>query len=86
MAKDSWIDGHTAPQGKRTWRINKAGAYVGYIGRTRWEDFYSPIYHYQEIMAKAWVEGREDWRDAPYDDLEWVEGFSKSSMIVDTAK
>lgn len=68
MAKDSWIDCHTEPQGKRTWRISKCGAYRGYIGRTFWQDFYHPVYSYQQIMAEAWVAGREDWRDAPYDE------------------
>lgn len=69
MAKDSWIDCHTEPNGKRSWRIDKAGSYVGYIGRTRWMDFYDQVYSNQEILAQAWADGREDWRDAPYDDI-----------------
>lgn len=69
MAKDSWIDCHTEPQGKRSYRRLKSGALYGYIGRTPWQDFYDPVWSNQETMAKAWVDGRDDWRDAPYDDI-----------------
>lgn len=65
MARDSWIDCKTEPQGKRTARRNCYGILVGYIGRTRWETF-GDDYRTDEIMAAAWIAGRADWRDAPY--------------------
>lgn len=71
MAQDSWIDCHTEPKGKRTVRRNRYGILKGYIGRTQWESIDGPgITPYSDAetkAAEAWIAGREDWHNAPWD-------------------
>jgi hypothetical protein len=72
MARDTFINGTETPNGKRTVRRNAYGSMWGYIGRTRWEAInVSGISEYSEeetIAAQAWINGREDWMDAPWMD------------------
>jgi len=71
MARDNFINGETAPQGKRTVRRNAYGNLVGYVGRTRWEDItcggVEPFSEAEEKAAAAWIAGREDWQDAAWE-------------------
>lgn len=70
MARDTWIDSRTEPTGKRTVRRNSYGVLKGYIGRTQWETISGgDLTEHSEAEAKAaeaWMQGRADWRDAPY--------------------
>lgn len=71
MAKDTWIDAHTEPKGKRSVRRNNYGILRGYIGRTSWETISgggaSPFSEAEAKVAAAWVAGREDWREAAWE-------------------
>jgi hypothetical protein len=69
MARDTFTNGDTAPEGKRTVR-RRGDNMIGYIGRTPWEmitgrglDVYDA--HAQKA-AKAWIDGRSDWYDAAW--------------------
>lgn len=64
MARDTFINGETAPTGKRTVR-RRGDNLIGYIGRTPWECITGrDIDVHSDVAKKAsamWIEGREDW-------------------------
>ena len=70
MARDTFINGTETPNGKRTVRRSATGNLIGYIGRTRWEIInvmgISEYSKEETIAAQAWIDGREDWADAPW--------------------
>ena len=60
------------PRGKRAVRRSQHGNLIGYIGWKRWEVITSgDLTEYSAAEAKAaeaWMQGRTDWRDAPFID------------------
>lgn len=62
----------TAPKGKRSVRRSAHGNLIGYIGGKRFEVITCcDLTEYSEAetkAAEAWLQGREDWRDAPFID------------------
>lgn len=66
------IDADATPTGKRAVRRSAHGNLIGYIGGKRWEVITSgdlPEYSAAEAnAAEAWMQGRTDWRDAPFID------------------
>lgn len=66
------IEPEAAPTGKRTVRRSAHGNLIGYIGGRRWEVITCgdlPEYSAAEAKAaEAWMQGRDDWRDAPFID------------------
>lgn len=63
---------HAAPAGKRSVRRSAHGNLIGYIGGKRWEVITCgdlPEYSAAEKhAAQAWMQGRTNWRDAPFID------------------
>lgn len=72
MARDTFINGTETPKGKRTVCRTIRGSLQGYIGRTKWEDIngrgVEPFSDQEKKAAAAWLEGREDWYDAAWED------------------
>lgn len=66
------IEPEATPSGKRSVRRSRAGNLIGYIGGKRLEVITCcdlPEYSAAETKAaEAWMQGRTDWRDAPFID------------------
>lgn len=66
------IEAEAAPTGKRSVRRSAHGNLIGYISGKRWEVITSgDLTEYSAAEAKAaeaWMQGRTDWRDAPFID------------------
>jgi hypothetical protein len=55
---------------KRTVRRSPTGNLIGYLGGKRWEIIngcgIDPFTEAEDKAAAAWVQGREDWREAAW--------------------